>query len=109
MHSTIVLSDDERKSLLGLYRHSPEPEVSHRAHIVLLLARGYPWASIAAILFTSSSTIARWQRRFHQGGVAALAGQPRGRRPRFCWHWAALVVGWVSERSPRDFGFLRSR
>jgi transposase len=109
MNSTIVLSDAERKALLDLYRHSPDPEVAHRAHIVLLLAEGYLWVTIAAVLFTSSSIIDRWQQRFRQGGVAALDGQPRGRRPLFSWHWAGLVVEWVTARTPRDFGFLRSR
>jgi transposase len=109
MNSTIALSADERKTLLDLYRRGADPEVARRAHLVLLLADGLPWALITAVLFTSPSTIARWQRRFQQGGVEALAGRPAGRRPRFGWLWADVVVGWVSQRSPRDFGFLRSR
>jgi putative transposase len=109
MSCTITLGADERKALLDLYRHGTDPEVTHRAHIVLLLADGFPWGAIAAVLFTSPSTIARWQQRFHEGGLAALAGQPRGRRPVFSWHWAGVVAGWITRRSPRDFGFLRSR
>jgi transposase len=109
MSCTIALAADERKALLHLYRRGRDAEVARRAHIVLLLGDGLPWDTIAAVLFTSASTIARWQRRFHGGGVAALAGRAGGRPPRFSWHWAALVVRWVAERSPRDFGFLRSR
>jgi transposase len=109
MSCTITLAAHERKALLDLYRHATDPQVARRAHILLLLDGGYPWGTIAAVLFTSSSTIARWQQRFHEGGVEALAGRPPGRRPWFSWHWAGLVVRWVSERSPRDFGFLRSR
>jgi transposase len=109
MNSTISLSADERKALLDLYRHGTDPQVSRRAHILLLLDGGFPWGAIAAVLFTSPSTIARWQQRFAAGGVAALAGRPPGRRPWFGWHWAGVAVRWVLERSPRDFGFLRSR
>jgi putative transposase len=109
MSSTIVLAADERKALLGLYRRGTDPEVSRRAHVLLLLGDGFSWGIIAAVLFTSPSTIARWQSRFQEGGIAALAGRPSGRRPWFGWQWAAVVVGWVSGRSPRDFGFLRSR
>jgi transposase len=109
MSCTIALRPDERKALLHLYRHPGTPELGHRAHILLLLAEGYPWGTIAAVLFTSPSTIARWQQRFQQGGIEALAGRPAGRRRWFSWHWAGLVVGWVTQRSPRDFGFLRSR
>jgi putative transposase len=108
MNSTISLSADERKALLDLYRHG-DPAPSHRAHVLLLLADGWTWDSIAAALFTSASTIARWQQRFLQGGVETLAGGRPGRRPFFSWHWAGVVVGWITERSPRDFGFLRSR
>src|SRR5437879_3938077 len=107
MSSTIVLTADERKALLDLYRHGADPEVTHRAHIVLLLGDGFPWATVAAVLFTSPSTIARWQRRFQEGGLAALSGQAPGRRPVFSWHGAGVVDRWVTERSPRDFGFLR--
>jgi putative transposase len=109
MLSSISLRPEQRKALLALYRRPPDPEVGHRAHLVLLLAEGYPWATIAAVLFTSPSTIARWQQRFLQGGVEALLGEPPGRRPRFGWLWAGVAVRWVTERSPRDFGFLRSR
>src|SRR5262245_62136737 len=109
MNSTIVLAADERKALLDLYRRGTDPEVARRAHMVLLLADGFPWAVITAVLFTSTSTIAAGQQRYQAGGLEALAGRPPGRRPRFSWHWAGVVVRWVTEHSPRDFGFLRSR
>jgi putative transposase len=109
MLSSISLQPDQRKALLALYRRSPDPAVSHRAHLVLLLAEGHAWSTIAAVLFTAPSTIARWQQRFQQGGVEALAGQRSGRWPRWGGFWPRVVVRWVLERSPRDFGFLRSR
>jgi transposase len=109
MNSTIVLSADERKALLQLYRRGTDPEVARRAHIILLVADGLPWSLITAVLFTSTSTIARWQQRYQAGGLEALTGRPPGRRPWFSGHWAGVVIRWVTECSPRDFGFLRSR
>ena len=109
MSCTIALRPDERKTLLHLYRHPGTPEVGRRAHILLLLAEGYAWDTIAAVLFTSPSTIARWQWRFQQGGIEALAGRPGGRRPWFSCHWVGVVARGVTEHSPRAFGFLRSR
>ena len=109
MSCTISLAAHERKALLDLYRHGSDPAVSHRAHLLLLLADGFPWATISAVLFTSPSTIARWQQRYQGAGLEALLGRPPGRRPWFCGRWPRLAVGWVTERSPRDFGFLRSR
>jgi transposase len=75
----------------------------------LLLADGYPWATVAAVLYCSTRTVARWKGRFEQGRLDALLGRPRGPRPRLGAGWAALVVRWVTEQTPRAFGFLRSR
>jgi hypothetical protein len=41
MPSTIALSAADRKALLDLYRHGPDPHVARRAHLLLLLAAGY--------------------------------------------------------------------
>jgi putative transposase len=109
MPCTIALSAAQRKALLDLYRHGTDPEVARRAHIVLLLADGFPWAVITAALFTSASTLARWQQRFQEGGLEALTGRPVGRRPSFPGPWAEVVVRWVTRRCPTDFGFVRSR
>jgi len=105
MPDCIGLAPHERSTLLRYYRHSSDPALSRRAHILLLLADGHPWATIAVMLFCSTATIDRWQRRFRHGGLAALAGRPPGPRPR----WVAVVVGWVTRKLPTDFGFLRSR
>lgn len=109
MDGTIPLRSSERKTLLAHYRRNPDPAVRLRAHLLLLLAAGYPWATITAVLFCSTRTIARWKRRFEQGGVPAVLGERRGRRARFATWLVQLVVGWVTQCSPRDFGFLRSR
>jgi transposase len=103
------LRRSERKTLLEQDRHHPDPAVRLRTHLLLLLAAGYPWATIAAVLFCSTRTIARWKRRFEQGGVPAVLDERRGRRSPFGTWLIHLVVGWVTQRSPRDFGFLRSR
>ncbi len=105
----IRLTDEERNDLLDHYRRDPDPQVRLRAHLLLLLADGHTWATIAAVLFTSPATIARWQRRFGQGGLGVLRGRPRGRQRSWVHAWAAVVVGWVLELAPARFGFARSR
>jgi putative transposase len=107
--TSIRLTEGQRNRLLVHYRSNPDPRVRLRAHLVLLLAEGYAWATIAAVLFTSPNTIARWQQRFTAGGVDALLGRPRGPRRSAAWGWAALVVAWVLTRRPADFGFAKSR
>ena len=82
MDGTIALRRSERKTLLDHYRRHPDPAVRLRAHLLLLLAAGYPWATIVAVLFCSTRTIARWKRRFEQGGVPAVLGIQAGDNPR---------------------------
>jgi putative transposase len=109
MSSSISLRPDERKSLLDYYRRHPDPALRLRAHLVLLLADGHPWALITAVLYCSSRTIARWKERFERGRVPALLGLPPGRRPHFAAGWVAVVVTWITQQTPRAFGLVRSR
>jgi putative transposase len=75
----------------------------------LLLDQGLTWTVIAAVLFCSSRTIARWKERFQHGRVAGLLGNPRGCPARLGPGWVAVVIGWITTQTPRVFGFLRSR
>jgi putative transposase len=109
MNSSIQLTAHERNTLLDHYRADPDPQLRLRAHIVLLLAQGLPWAAIAAVLFCSSRTIARWKQRFDADRVAGLFGRPRGLAARLGPRWLVVVVAWVTAQTPRAFGFLRSR
>jgi transposase len=110
MDGSIHLRADGRKALLQCLRHGTDPEQRLRAHIVLLLADGWAWNVIAAVLFTSSSTINRWRRRFLDGGVASVIDAPGRRRgSRFGAFVIDLVFRWVTLQTPRAFGFFRSR
>jgi transposase len=109
MDGSIQLSSQERKTLLKHYRKSTDPAVRLRAHILLLLGLGAPWSTISTMLFTSPRTISRWKSRFEREGVGAVLGSPRGRPAVFLVWWIAVVVRWVTTKTPRDFGFLRSR
>jgi transposase len=109
MTCSIQLTDDERNTLLDYYRSDPDPQLRLRVHIILLLAAGYTWAVVAAVLFCSRRTVARWKKRFQQGRVEALLGRPRGAPTRLGSGWVQLLVRWVTAQTPRAFGFLRSR
>lgn len=109
MSTAFALTPQQRDELLAIYRKDPDPELRFRAHILLLLDVGRPWADIQATLFCSSRTIDRWLKRFHAEGVAGLSGRKRGRPFRYGAGWMTIVATWALTRSPRDFGFLRSR
>jgi transposase len=105
----LSLTSTQRDELLTIYRKETDPELRFHAHIILLLAEGYAWDAIEAVLFCSSRTIDRWKKRFDSEGVEGLTGRKRGRPFRFGAAWLAVVVTWVIRQTPRDFGFLRSR
>jgi len=107
--TSIRLSPADHKALLDYYRRSADPDIRHRAHILLLLAAGHPWATIGAVLFCSFSTISRWKARFEVEGADAVLGRTRGRRRSGAHIWASLVVRWVLTLSPTAFRFARSR
>jgi putative transposase len=110
MNPSITLRPGERNALLELYRSRfNDPELRLRAHILLLLADGHTWATIAAVLYCSTRTIARWRDRFEHRRLDALLGNAPGPKPHFADGWADLVADWVLLRTPRAFGWLRSR
>ena len=69
MDGSIHLRAAERKTLLHVLRTATTHEQRVRAHLLLLLALQVPWSTITAVLFTSTSTINRWRRRFLDGCV----------------------------------------
>jgi Homeodomain-like domain len=97
MSGSIRLRPAERKALAEEWRRAPTPDGRLRAHILLLLDDGHSWALIAAVLFTSSSTVNRWRRRYLGGGLDAVLARPARRR--LGW-WPALVVRLVLTLTP---------
>ena len=109
MESNLRITAYERQALLEQYRKGVNPRVRLRAHIRWLLAAGDSWAVIAGVLFCSSRTIARWKNQVELAGVTAILKPAPP--PDAClgsW-WSAVVVRWVLEWTPQDFGFVRSR
>jgi putative transposase len=109
MESHLRITAYERQALLEQYRKGANTRVRLRAHILLLLAEGYSWTVIAGVLFCSSRTIARWKSRVELEGITVvLRPAPPPGSCRGSW-WSAVVVRWVLEWTPQDFGFVRSR
>ncbi len=110
MEGSIRLSVLERNTLLRQVKSAPSHEQRLRCHIILLLGQQCAWTVIAQTLFTSSSTINRWRKRFLKGRLSViLEASGRCRPSRFGECWVALIFHWVTRQSPQDFGFYRSR
>jgi transposase len=74
-----VLSGEQREELTrwAQSRTLPAGDV-FRARLILALSDGKSWSQLQ----TSRPTIARWKRRFEQGGLAGLDPRHKGSEPR---------------------------
>ena len=106
MDGSIRLRPGERKTVMAVYRRGTDPSARLRAHILLLLDDGVRWVDMVILLYTSTATINRWRKQYLACGLDAVFARPR--RAPWCW-WAGLLIRWVTERTPADFGFVRSR
>lgn len=104
MSSALTVKSAQRRALLDHYRHDPDPAVRQRAHIILMLTDGLPWATICTVLFCSSRTIARWQQRFQDEGVDGLLSRPCG-APTLWSDEVKVSLREALEHSPDEWGY----
>src|SRR5688500_18853978 len=79
----LTLSPAERADLEQLLRATSTPNgIARRARCVVMLADGASYAAVRAALGVTDRFVARWQRRYREGGVLALADAPRAGRQR---------------------------
>jgi transposase len=79
----LTLTDEEREELTSWSqsRTLPAGDV-FRARLVLALAAGKTYGTIAAELGTTRPTIARWKKRFDASRITGLEPQHKGSQPR---------------------------
>ncbi len=104
MDGSIRLSSEERKTLLQTYRGA---SIARRALVLLLLAEGWSYRGIGVATFASPTMIRSVKRNFAAGGVARVLGAEG--RPLTVAYWLIVVVRWLLQNTPRDFGFFRTR
>jgi transposase len=107
MEGSIRLTAKERKAALQIYRSGGDARIARRAHILLLLAAGRSCREIMDILFASSELVADVKRRFLEDGVESALAKPADEQA--VPYWQLVVTGWVLHKTPRDFGYFRSR
>jgi transposase len=104
MDGYLRLSRSERKSCLSVYRRD---SAARRALVLLHLGEGRSYREIQAAAFVGPNLVAAVKRDFAAGGVARALR----REPASCVvpSWWLVVARWLANRTPRDFGFFRSR
>src|SRR5678816_2010620 len=77
----LTVSATDRADLERVIRATSTPAgIARRARCVLLLADGHSYSAVCAALGVTDRYIARWKRRFAEGGVLALADEARAGR-----------------------------
>lgn len=73
------LDEDKLAQVEQAMHKDKRPEVRQRVTAVHLLHLGHKPAAVATMLSVTEQAVYQWHRRYRQGGIAALANQPKGR------------------------------
>jgi transposase len=104
MEGYLRLSEQERKACLATYRAA---RAARRALVLLLLADGRSYRDIGMMALASPSLVRAVKRDYAEGGLDRVLG--RESRQVTVAYWLIIVVRWLLQHTPRDFGFFRSR
>jgi putative transposase len=106
MDGSIRLRPEERKTLLQVYRTGNGATACRRAHILLLLDDGWSYRQVREVTYASFDMISDCVRRFRLDGVSGLT-EPGSEST--LPNWVQRVAQWLSQQTPEDFGYFRTR
>lgn len=69
----IFLTHNERSQLKTAYKRSKNVNVSRKAHVILLLAKGLSYAEVAELCFVDEITIRRYELSYKSGGLSSIS------------------------------------
>ena len=107
MDGIICLIESQRKTALEHFRFGDSARISRRAHILILLDRGWSYRQIMDAMLCGSDLVADVKRCFLENGLESALGiiQPGNLEPEL----TETVCHWVVEYTPQDFGYFRTR
>jgi transposase len=107
----MLLSDEERGLLASMLRATTiSAGLARRARVILALADGDSYATIAANFGVTDTYIARWKKRVVDGGLPALGDLPRSGRPdRLDPKIEAKILAKTQEPPPAPFTHWTTR
>ena len=100
-----TLTECEHSIVRGAITRDKRPEVRHRAMALQLLHQGIKPQAVADTLAVSLGSIYHWHARWREGGLDALANQPKSGAPPKADEAYWQRVGDVVEQEPRVFGY----
>jgi transposase len=99
------LTENEQAIVRQAIARDKRPEVRHRATALQLLHQGMHPQEVADTLAVSLGSIYKWHARWREGGIDALANQPKSGAPRKAdeAYWRRVEA--VLEQGPEVFGY----
>ncbi|MBA3405168.1 MAG: IS630 family transposase, partial [Gemmatimonadaceae bacterium] len=107
----IILPAADRKVLTSMLRSTTIPAgLARRARVILALSDGESYDAIATTHGVTDAFVARWKRRFVEGGLLALGDLPRSGRPdRLDPKVEAKILARTREKPPSPFTHWSAR
>lgn len=107
----VTLTAADRQLLAGMLRSTTMPQgLVRRARVIMALADGLTYEAVAATCGVTDTYIARWKRRFVEGGLLALGDMPRSGSPdRLDPRVEAKILARTQEAPPSPFTHWTTR
>jgi len=99
------LQAEELESIVQAMKHDPRSEVVQRATAIHLLHLGHDALEVAEKLAVCKSSVHNWHQRWREGGIEALANEPRSGRPSKATETYRQALEKALKAHPSDFGY----
>lgn len=103
-----TLTDEQLSQVEHAIAHDPRAEVVRRATAIRLLHQGHPPQAVGEMVSASRSSVQNWHQRWRNGGLEALANQPRPGRPPKANATYRDVLERTLETDPHALGYVFS-
>ncbi len=102
------LSDEEAEQL-RYWLEGRDPDLKHRARVVMLSGQGYRIPEIGDMVGAHPANLRKWIHRFNREGCSGLiSARSGGAKPRFTDEQKRRIVA-LAETRPRDLGLNFTR
>ncbi|EKR0905730.1 IS630 family transposase [Salmonella enterica] len=104
-----AIPDEERQLMRKEAQQTHDQNHARRLIAMLMLHQGMTVTDVARLLCAARSSVGRWINWFTLHGVEGLKSLRPGRAPRWPVADILQLLPLLVQRSPKDFGWLRSR
>ncbi|EMX1062547.1 IS630 family transposase [Salmonella enterica] len=104
-----AIPDEERQLMRKEAQQTHDKNHARRLIAMLMLHQGMTVTDVARLLCAARSSVGRWINWFTLHGVEGLKSLRPGRAPRWPIADILQLLPLLVQRSPKDFGWLRSR